>query len=132
MLDLFAQSDAASVRTDRDAELRRHEQHGQDFVDAAESTAIDLAKLNCAGLQELLEDHAVVGDLAHWQRRSVQSLARCGHVPECRRDSSVLRSTVDRSGRGSRIESIASSTSQIWLASSISFRCRPDFLADNL
>ena len=50
MLNLFSQSDASTVGANRDAEFRRHQQHGQDFVDAPEPTTIDLAELNCAGL----------------------------------------------------------------------------------
>src|SRR5438034_4523893 len=60
MLHIFAQADTACVRANRDAKLCRHQQYCKDFVDAPETTAVDLTKANCSGLQKLLEHHTVV------------------------------------------------------------------------
>src|SRR5262249_42113956 len=60
MLHVLAESDAARVRTDRNAEFRRHQEHGKHFVHAAEATAVDLTKTNCLCLEKLLEQHAIL------------------------------------------------------------------------
>ena len=50
MLCVLGQTDTAGVRDDGDAEFRGHEQHGDDFVDAAEPTRVDLADVDGSGL----------------------------------------------------------------------------------
>ena len=42
MLHVLAETDAAGMRTNRDSELRRHEQHRDDLVHSAETAAVDL------------------------------------------------------------------------------------------
>lgn len=44
--------------------LLGHEQHGHDFVDAAEPAGVDLAVVDRARLEELLEHDAVLAVLA--------------------------------------------------------------------
>src|SRR6266550_583969 len=44
VLHILTQAHPARVRADGDPELRGEEQHGQDLVDAAQPTAIDLAE----------------------------------------------------------------------------------------
>ena len=63
VLDMFAESDTAGVRADRHAALGGHEEYGENLVDAAEPTTVDLNELDCFGLQELLEQHAVLAAL---------------------------------------------------------------------
>lgn len=62
--DVLAQAHAAGVRADDDAELGGHEEDGEDLGDAGETAGVDLADVDRVGLQELLEDHAVVRVLA--------------------------------------------------------------------
>src|ERR687893_3028002 len=64
VLDVLAQSDATCVRADGHAELRSHQEHGDDLVDAAETAGIYLAERDGIGLQELLENDAVLAVLA--------------------------------------------------------------------
>ena len=64
MLGVFGQPDAAGMWHDGDVEFLGHEQHGEDLVDAAEAAGVDLADVDGARLQELLEDHAVLAHLA--------------------------------------------------------------------
>ena len=71
MLCVLGQTDTAGVRDDGDAEFRGHEQHGDDFVDAAEPTRVDLADVDGSGLQELLEHDAV---LAHFAGRDADAV----------------------------------------------------------
>src|SRR5438132_14402098 len=60
MLNIFAKPDSARMRTNRHAELGRHQQHCQYLVYAPKTTAIDLAKANRVGLQQLFEYHAIL------------------------------------------------------------------------
>lgn len=62
--DILAQADAARVWAHGDAELGRHEEHREDFRHAGETARVDLYNVDCFGLQQLLEDHAVVCVLA--------------------------------------------------------------------
>ena len=64
MLHVLAQADAAGVRTHRDAELRREQDHGEVLVHAAEAAAVDLTEVDGARLQQLLEHDAVRAVLA--------------------------------------------------------------------
>src|SRR6266496_6801490 len=63
VLHILAQPDAARVRAYWYLELRSHQQDGEHFVYAAETTAINLAKPDGFGLQQLLEDHAILAVL---------------------------------------------------------------------
>ena len=63
VLHVFAQADAAGVRADRHAELRRQQQNRQHFVDAADPATVDLTDSNRVRLQKLLEHHPV-GDIS--------------------------------------------------------------------
>ena len=63
VLDMFAESDTAGVRADRYAAFGGHEEHGEDLVDSSEPTTVDLDELDCFGLQELFEQHAVLAAL---------------------------------------------------------------------
>src|SRR5215218_830846 len=64
MLDVLAQSHTAGVRTDGHAEFCRHQEHGDDLVDAAEAAGVYLAERDGISLQELLEKDAVLAMLA--------------------------------------------------------------------
>lgn len=65
VLRVLGQPHAAAVRHDGHVELGGHQQDGDDFVDAAQPARVDLADVDGAGLQELLEHDAV---LAHFAR----------------------------------------------------------------
>ena len=77
VLDELAQSHAARVRTDGDAELGRHEEHGNDLVHAAEPARVDLADGDRLGLQELLEHDPVVDVLAGGDAATRFAFERC-------------------------------------------------------
>ena len=53
VLHVLAQSDAAGVRADGHAKLRREKHHGETLVDTTESAGIDLAEPDRVGLHEL-------------------------------------------------------------------------------
>ena len=55
VLDELAQSHAAGVWADRNAELGRHQDDGKVLVDTTQPTAIDLAEADRVGLKELFE-----------------------------------------------------------------------------
>lgn len=63
MLCVFRQAHTTRVRDDRDIEFLGHEKNGQDFVDTTHSASVDLADVNSARGEELLENYAV---LAHF------------------------------------------------------------------
>src|SRR4030095_2357007 len=60
MLNVLAQADTTSVRTNRHAKLRRHQYHCHHLVHAAQAATIDLAKLDCARLHQLFEHHTIL------------------------------------------------------------------------
>src|SRR5262245_5572033 len=64
MLYILTETDAAGVRTHRNAEVRGQEKHGDHLVHATESTAVDLTKPDRASLHELFEHDAVLTLLA--------------------------------------------------------------------
>src|SRR5581483_5178772 len=64
VLRVFTQPDAACVRTDRNSELRREQDDREHFVHSSEPAAVQLASIDCAELEELLEDDAVLHVLA--------------------------------------------------------------------
>ena len=60
MVDVLAQADPARVWAAGDAEAPGQEHHGEHLVHPAEPAGIDLAEADGIGLQQLLEDHAVL------------------------------------------------------------------------
>ena len=64
MLHVLAQADAAGVRAHRHAELGGQQDDSQIFVHAAEAAAVNLAEIDRARLQQLLEDDAIRAVLA--------------------------------------------------------------------
>ena len=62
--DVFTETDTTGVRADGDAELGGHEENGEDLVDAGQSTRVDLADVDGVQLEQLLENHSVVGVLS--------------------------------------------------------------------
>src|SRR5258705_4010784 len=60
VLCVLAEADSARVRTDRHPELRREQDHGQHLVHAAEPAAVELADVDRAKLEQLLEHDAVL------------------------------------------------------------------------
>ncbi len=88
VLHELAQPDPAGVRADRNAELLRHEVHGKNLVDAAESRRVELAVVDRLGLEHLLEEHAVHAVLAGGDADRRHRLADRGvteHVVRARR-----------------------------------------------
>ena len=63
MLDVLAETDAAGVRTDRYPELRRKEEYGESFVHSTDPAGVQLAYVDGFGLEQLLEDDAVLNVL---------------------------------------------------------------------
>jgi hypothetical protein len=59
MLNQFAEPNAARVRTNWDPAFRRHQHDSDDFVDAADSARINLAKSDRVRLKQLLENHSI-------------------------------------------------------------------------
>ena len=64
MLDIFAETDSAGMRTDRDAEFCREKDDREVFVDSGDPATVDLTDVDGSGLQELLEHDAVVAVFA--------------------------------------------------------------------
>jgi len=64
MLRVFRESYAAAMGYDRDTEFCGYEEDGEDFVDAADAAGVDLADVDGAGLDELLEHYAVLAHFA--------------------------------------------------------------------
>ena len=64
VLSILGEADAAGVRDDGDVEFCSHEQDGDDFVDAAQPTRVDLADVYGARGEELLEHDAVLTHLS--------------------------------------------------------------------
>src|SRR5260221_5963630 len=64
MLHVFAKTNTAGMRTDRYAKLCGHYQNGQHLVNAPETAAINLAKIQSFCLQKLLEHDAIMAGFA--------------------------------------------------------------------
>ena len=64
VLRVLGETHAAAVGHDGDVEFCGHEEHGDDLVYAAQPACIDLADVDCAGLEELLEHDAVLAHFA--------------------------------------------------------------------
>ena len=71
MLNILTQPDSARVRTNRHTEFRRHQQNRDDFVDARQTTAVQLTKTDGICLKELFEHYTVLTMFAgrHADRR---------------------------------------------------------------
>ena len=125
VLDVLAQSDAARMRADRHAELRRHQQHREHLVDAAQPAAsiwqksIASACRSCLNITRLWQCSPVATPIAERGARGWR------HGRGCRLGWSALRSTAARTRARLRMFAIASSTSHTWLASIISGRRGP-------
>ena len=90
-------------RTSRPAAAREH------LVDAAEPAGVDLAEADRAGLQELLEDDAVLARARRWRRRSGAIAAR-DRARGRATSSGLVGSSIQygSNGASARIQSIAS------------------------
>src|SRR5690242_15873050 len=75
VLRVLAEADAAGVRTDRHAELRGEQDDREHLVHAAEPAAVELADVDRSGLQQLLEDDAVLHVLARGDPHRCDSVA---------------------------------------------------------
>ena len=64
MLNVLAQPDPAGMGTDRHTEFRRHENHGEHFVDPSQPTTVDLTEADRVRLQKLFEDDAILAGFA--------------------------------------------------------------------
>src|SRR5499427_10078578 len=64
VLHILAESDAAGVRADRNAELRRHEEDCKYLVESPQAAAVELAEPDGLRLKELLEHDTVLAVLA--------------------------------------------------------------------
>jgi hypothetical protein len=64
VLDVLAEADAAGVGADGDVEFCSHEKDGEVFVNAGDAATIDLADVDGAGLEQLLEHDGVVAVFA--------------------------------------------------------------------
>ena len=118
VLDVLAEPDAAGVRTDRNPELRREEEHGERFVHSPDPAGVQLAHVDGVGLEQLLEDDAVLDVL------SGRDADRRDLAPDARVTQDVVgaRRLLDPPGSyrpSVRIAAIASSTPQYWFASII-------------
>src|SRR2546421_7736333 len=88
MLHVLAQPNATSVRANWNIKLRSHEQYCDDFVHAAQPTAINLAKAQCTCLQELLEHYSILAMLSGRNtngRNGVCNLGMTEHIIRTRR-----------------------------------------------
>ena len=70
--------------------LGGHEKYAQDFADTCQTAGIDLTDVNGFGLQELLEDHAIVGVFAGGNANAMRL--------QCLANGSVTKDVVRRSG----------------------------------
>src|SRR5438477_6600331 len=106
VLRVLAQPDAARVRADRDAELRSQEDDCKHLVHSSEPAAVQLARVDRAELEQLLEDDAVLyvlsGRDAHGSDRRADPLVP-EHVVGARRlldpERIDLRQPADRVDR---------------------------------
>jgi hypothetical protein len=60
MLNVFAQSNSAGMKTNRNAELCSHQHNREHFIHPAQSAGVGLAKPNGSRLEELFEDDSVL------------------------------------------------------------------------
>lgn len=65
---------------DTNCSLRSHQENAENLTDATKTTGVNLTNVDGLGLEQLLEDHAIVGMLPRRDTDAVglQSLADCG------------------------------------------------------
>lgn len=90
MLSVLWESHTTRMGHDGNVELLSHEEHGEDFIHATHAAGVNLADVNGAGGEELLEDHAV---LAHFSGGDADSVRA-----ECVTNGFVAENVVWRSG----------------------------------
>ena len=97
MNDVLAQTHTSGVRADRDAELGRHQQNGENLAHTSEADGVDLADVDGFSLEKLLEDHPVVCVLAGRDANTIwlESISN-GGMPE---DIVWSRGFLDEPGR---------------------------------
>ena len=61
MDDMFAQTHTPGMGTDGDAELCGHQQNRKDLTYTSKADRVNLADIDCFGLEKLLENNPVVG-----------------------------------------------------------------------
>lgn len=64
MLGIFRQSHTTGMRNNGNVEFFRHQQNGEDFVDASHAAGVNLADVNGARGEKLLEDDTILAHLA--------------------------------------------------------------------
>lgn len=64
MLSVLGEADTAGVGHNGDVEFGGHEEHGDDLVHATETAGVDLADVDGAGGEELLEHDAILAHLS--------------------------------------------------------------------
>ncbi len=131
MLDELAEADAARVRADRHAELGRQQQDRHDLIDTRQPAGVDLAEGDGVRLHELLEDDPILAVLAGGDTGGRPISRAIAAWP--RMSSGLVGSSIQYGSNSARAPtlSIASPTSQTWLASIISNAGRADLLADD-
>jgi hypothetical protein len=60
MLDVFTETNTASVWANRDIELLSHQKDSKDLIDTCDTARIDLTEIDGLSLEELLEDDSVL------------------------------------------------------------------------
>ena len=74
----MAEADAATVRADRHTEFGGQQEHGQHFVQPAQTGRIKLTEVHRLSLEKLLEHHTVMRMFAGGHANRVNPLADCG------------------------------------------------------
>ena len=64
VLGVLGKTDTTGVRNDGHAKLLGYEEDGEDFVDTTHAAGVDLAHVDGASLEELLEDNSVLAHLS--------------------------------------------------------------------
>ncbi|MNC52353.1 hypothetical protein D3C75_1016950 [compost metagenome] len=78
VLHVLAQTDATAVGADRDVELGGHQQHDQHLIEPTQPGGVQLAEVQGAGLEHLLEHHPVVAVLTGGHADRCDTLADAG------------------------------------------------------
>jgi len=60
MNDMLAQTHTPGMRADNDTKLGSHQQNSENLTHTSEPDGVDLADVDCFGLEKLLEDHPVM------------------------------------------------------------------------
>ena len=64
VLGVLGKTDTTGVRNDGHTELLGHEEDGENFINTTHAAGVDLAHVDRAGLEELLEDDSVLAHLS--------------------------------------------------------------------